>query len=87
VRAVAVDAAGAIHVAGAEYGRSRGIVRMYDGTGSEVWTRRLGTGLTTVVGDLAVDGAGNVVVGGWATGSLEGASRGKQDAFVTSHRP
>jgi hypothetical protein len=90
-RAVAVDAAGNVLVAGRTEGALVGLgagdvdafVRKYDPSGGVRWTRQLGTSGFDGIDGLAVDGpTGEVVVVGATTGALEGANGGGVDVFV-----
>ena len=82
VQAIAVDDAGTVYLAGttigelpgytSEYFGSDAFVRVYDAGGTERWTTQFGTLLATVTQSVAVDGSGNVYVGGYTEGSLPG---------------
>ena len=82
VEAIAVDGAGNIYLAGitigefagytTEYFGSDAFVRIYDADGTERWTAQFGTEFATVPQAIAVDGSGNVYVGGHTEGSLPG---------------
>ena len=82
VEAVAVDGAGNVYLAGTtigefpgyttEYFGSDAFVRVYDADGTERWTAQFGTEFATVPQAIAVDGSGNVYVGGHTEGSLPG---------------
>ena len=90
-RAVGMDAAGNVLVAGRTEGALVGLgagdldafVRKYDPDGAVRWTRQFGTiGFDSIDG-LAVDGpTGEIVVVGATTGALEGANGGGVDGFV-----
>ena len=91
--AVAVNAGG-VYVAGTTDGRLGdtrrggvdGFVRKYSQTGTELWTKQVGTTLTDDVRAVAVDFLG-VYVAGSTDGAFEHASAGGLDAFVTAYRP
>jgi hypothetical protein len=91
--AVAVNAGG-VYVAGTTDGRLGdtrrggvdGFVRKYSRTGTELWTKQVGTTLTDDVRAVAVDFLG-VYVAGSTDGAFEHASAGGLDAFVTAYRP
>ena len=82
VEAIAVDGAGNIYLAGTtigefpgyttEYFGSDSFVRVYDANGTERWTAQFGTEFATVAQSIAVDGSGNVYVGGHTEGGLPG---------------
>ena len=82
VEAVAVDGAGNVYLAGTtigefpgyttEYFGSDAFVRVYDADGTERWTAQFGTEFATVPQAIAVDGSGNVYVGGHTEGGLPG---------------
>ena len=86
--AVAVDDSG-VYVAGTTEGRlgrlgfggADGFVRRFDRSGTEVWTRQLGTAGTDRIVSVATDARG-VVVGGTTDGVLGAISAGGIDAFV-----
>ncbi len=79
---VAVDGAGNVYLAGStigefsgytsEYFGSDAFVRAYDADGTESWTTQFGTQLGTIAQSIAVDGSGNVYIGGHTEGSLPG---------------
>ena len=82
VEAIAVDDSGNVYLAGTtigefpgyttEYFGSDSFVRVYDANGTEQWTTQFGTEFATVAQSIAVDGSGNVYVGGHTEGSLPG---------------
>lgn len=64
---VALDGAGGVYVAGTGYGfgaSSDYIVARYDSTGNQVWIRNFDRGGSDIVGGMAADGAGKVVLTG-----------------------
>ncbi len=89
---VAVDGSGNVYVAGLTTGTLPGqtsagltdaFVRKYDASGNELWTRQFGGSSYDYANDVAVDGSGNVYVGGITFGALPGqTSAGAWDAFV-----
>ncbi len=91
--AVAANADG-VYVAGTTDGRlgdSRrggvdGFVRKYSHTGTELWTKQVGTTLSDDVRAVAVDHLG-VYVAGSTDGGFEQASTGGFEAFVRAYRP
>jgi hypothetical protein len=90
---VTVDLEGNTYVAGhtqgdlegANVGGDDAFVRMYDATGTHVWTRQFGTGSDDFGYGIAVDADGNSFVAGYTTGDLEGVAAGLGDAFVRSY--
>src|SRR5690606_25994300 len=54
-----------------------------DWPGSALWTHQFGTSESEYATVVAVDGAGNVIVGGDAEGSPGGPNARSADAFVT----
>ena len=82
VEAVAVDGAGNVYLAGStigefpgyttEYFGSDSFVRVYDANGTKQWTTQFGTEFATFAQSIAVDGSGNVYVGGHTEGGLPG---------------
>jgi hypothetical protein len=102
--AVAADALGNVYVAGFSDGSLDGpnaggydvFVRKYDGSGSLLWGRQLGSsnddgccaggvvGVDTL--GLAADGLGNIYLAGWTDGDLGGPDPGDEtDAFVAKY--
>jgi hypothetical protein len=87
---VAADGAGHLLVAGYTFGSLAGpnagdrdvFVMKLAPTGSTVWARQLGSAGDDFSRDVAVDGAGNVVVTGYTSGSLFDTISGSRDAFV-----
>ncbi|MCY4530308.1 MAG: SBBP repeat-containing protein [Chloroflexi bacterium] len=82
VETIAVDDVGNVYLAGStigefsghttEYFGSDAFVRVYDADGTERWTTQFGTDFATVAQAVAVDGAGNLYVGGYTEGGLPG---------------
>ena len=56
-----------------------------DAAGDPTWSRQYGTPVQDVAFGVALDGDGNVVVGGRTDGSLFGPSAGASDAFVAKY--
>ncbi len=92
----AADFAGNVYVAGYTGGALPGqtfaggftdaFVRKYDAAGNELWTREFGTAGGESAGGVAVDGAGNVYVGGNTNGTLPGqTSAGGFDTFLRKY--
>jgi hypothetical protein len=72
-------------LAGNNGGRSGIFVGKYDVSGNIAWIRQMGSGQSDYGGQLAVDGQGNIYVGGGTEGSLFGANSGSIDAFVAKY--
>jgi len=59
------------------------IIRKYDSDGRVVWTIQFGTSVNDGLSDVALDAAGNVIVGGYTEGTLPGqTSSGGRDTFI-----
>jgi hypothetical protein len=92
---VAVDPNGNVYVTGSvpeqlddnpHAGSSDVFVAKYDGNGTKLWTRELGTPLADDARSVATDGAGNVVIAGRVAGNLDGnAYAGATDVFVAKY--
>lgn len=81
--ALGLDGAGNIYVTGyvagsgslpgqTSSGSSDAFVRKYDPSGTELWTRQFGSTRSDLAYAVAVDGAGNIYVAGWAMDFLPG---------------
>lgn len=93
-RGVAVDASGNVVVVGhtsgvfpgqTSLGGDDAFVRMYDASGTELWTRQFGERFTDQARGVAVDASGNVLVVGHTLGPLPLPGQthaGGRDAFV-----
>jgi Ca2+-binding RTX toxin-like protein len=88
---VAVDANGAVFVAGstggalhgeASYGESDVFVRKYDSQGHVMWTRQFGSADGDGGHGIAADSADGVYVVGNTVGSMTGEVQGGEDMFV-----
>ncbi len=92
VRRALVDGMGNVYMAGwtddAPPGqrpspRVDAFLTKYDSSGREVWTRQFGSPGQDWILSMAVDGEGNIYVGGRTDGALPGQlSSGKDDAFL-----
>lgn len=90
VHAVAVAADGRIAVAGSttgaldgpSAGASDAFARVFGRDGDLLWARQFGTAGSDGANAVAFLADGGVVVAGYVTGALEGASAGERDAFV-----
>ncbi len=90
---VGVDGAGHTYITGYTQGSLGGtnagnvdaFLAEYDGAGSLLWTRQLGTSESESSYGAAVDGAGNVTIAGYTYGSLGGANAGGSDYFVAKY--
>ena len=67
---------------GPNAGRSDAFVSKYDGAGSLLWTRQLGTSSYDEGYGAALDPLGNVFFSGYTKGSLGGPNAGDFDAFL-----
>jgi len=93
VYGVAADAVGNVFIAGntsgtlpgmSSSGGTDGFIRKYNSAGSEVWTQQWGTTDTDYPAHIALDGSGNIFVGGETYGVFSGqASSGGVDVFVS----
>jgi len=88
--AAASDGAGGVYVAGetrgdlggSNAGESDAFVARFDGAGSLVWMRQLGTSSNDSARALAARAGGGLFVGGASAGSLGAASAGSNDAWL-----
>jgi hypothetical protein len=86
-RALAVDGSGNSYVAGSTYptgNQNSGdpFVRKLDPSGTTLWNREFGGSDEDEASAVAVDGSGNVYVGGYTFGLVPTSSKGMRDAFV-----
>jgi hypothetical protein len=96
VTALKVDPQGNVYITGAadasingtDYtGGQDSFVAKYNGQGTQLWIKQLGTSQDDVVRDLAIDGAGNLILTGYTTGAFTGyTNAGQSDTFVTKWR-
>ena len=96
-RSVAADATGNVYVAGytvttlgpGQPWRRDALLRKYDRTGTQLWSREFGSIVTTAIDEaasVAVDLEGNIYVAGITLGAFRGqASAGDKDAFVRKY--
>jgi hypothetical protein len=70
------------NLAGANAGATDAWVARYDGTGSQMWLRQLGTSGVEWTTAAALDPSGGVYVGGQSNGALGGASAGWDDGWL-----
>jgi protein involved in ribonucleotide reduction len=92
---VSVDSYGNVYVAGGTYdslpgqtssGDRDAFVRKYDSLGNELWTRQFGSTGNDYASSIAISSSGNVLVVGFANGSLPGqTSLGSWDVFVRKY--
>ncbi|MHC4562050.1 MAG: SBBP repeat-containing protein [Planctomycetota bacterium] len=90
---VAIDGMGNAFIAGWTLGALEGpsagsfdvFVSKYDPSGTQQWTRQLGTAEADYGNAVAIDGVGNVYVGGETQGDLAGVGAGGADAFVAKY--
>lgn len=94
-RSVAVDAAGNTYISGATKGSLGGantgdfdaFLTKFDPSGTELWSRQVGTSSYDYSHAVAVDAAGNAYISGYTYGSLGGSRAGARDAFLTKFSP
>ena len=90
---VSSDGAGNTYVGGVTWGDLEGpiagmydaFVRKYDTNGNLEWGQQFGTDQYDGVEDVFTDALGNLYVGGFTWGSLEGSNAGIADAFVRKY--
>ena len=93
VQALAPDGAGGVMVAGStngdlggpNAGGSDAFVARYDGTGSQLWLRQIGTEREDFAYGLALGEAGTVFIAGSTEGSLGGTRLGFSDVFLARY--
>ena len=96
--AIGIDGKGNVYVAGKTYGEFPGyensswsggwdaFVSKWSRDGKRRWTVQFGTGMGTMVSDLAVDGAGNQYIAGTTGGALHGQTNtGAPDVFLRKY--
>lgn len=92
-RGVAVDGAGNAYISGYTEGSLDGInagdrdafLTRFNIDGTVAWTRQLGTISYDRSEGVVVDGAGNIYIGGFTRGSLDGTNAGDWDAFLSRY--
>jgi len=90
---ITVSTAGDIFVGGFTEGGVSGpiaggedaFVARYDRKGNRRWIRQFGTAADDRVTSLATGWSGDLYVGGWTDGTLEGTSAGGRDAFLARY--
>ncbi len=88
---VATDSAGNAYLAGSTLGGINGsnvggsdaFLAKYDSSGAFKWSRQVGTASDDYGNSVAVDGAGNIFLGGSSYGVLGASKQGNDDAFLT----
>jgi len=92
-RSVAVDASGNAYISGNTWGSLGGpnaggndaFLVKYDGSGSLLWSRQIGTSSYDRAYSVAVDAIGNAYISGDTQGSLAGPNAGGYDAFLAKY--
>lgn len=95
VVAAAIDRDGNVLVAGYTDGHLQGMsagsrdafVSKLNSEGRPLWTQQWGTSQYDDLSALAIDKSGNIFVGGYTEGGLDGTPLGEGDAFVTKLNP
>lgn len=90
---VARDDAGGLFVGGITLGALAGLhagsedtwLARFDGAGSQLWIRQVGTTARDFVHAAAADGAGGVIIGGRTSGALSGTNAGLDDAWLARY--
>ncbi len=90
-RSVAVDASGNAYISGTTYGSIGGtnagdrdaFLTKFDSSGTELWSRQIGTSSADRSQSVAVDASGNVYISGRTYGNIGGTNAGNWDAFLT----
>ncbi len=88
---VAVDGDGNAFISGITFGSLGGanlggadaFLAKYNASGTELWSRQIGTTSDDASLSVAVDGAGNAFISGTTDGSLGGPNAGSGDAYLT----
>jgi len=91
--AIATDGAGNAFVAGYSGGNLGGLnagsydafVAKHDASGSEVWTRQLGSSEFDSYRDVTVDGSGHLYAVGFSSGALASSNAGGTDAILSKY--
>ena len=86
-KSLVVDSSGNAYIAGSTYptgGQGSGdpFVRKFDPSGATVWAKQFGGADEDEASAVAVDGSGNVYVGGYTFDLIPASSQGQRDAFV-----
>jgi len=87
---VAVDASGNIYISGSTQGNLGGtnaggadaFLAKYDGLGTLLWSRQIGTVSDDRSYSVGVDASGNAYISGYTQGNLGGTNAGDWDAFL-----
>jgi len=66
---------------------SNTITRKIPNQGDTLWTRQFGTNSNELAEGVATDAAGNIIIAGYTSASLEGTNAGGYDAFVHKYGP
>jgi hypothetical protein len=90
---VSADGVGNVYLAGTTGGSLQGanlggtdsFLTKYDAAGTLLWTRQLGSTVDDDGRNVYADGAGNVYISGFTSGSLQGSNAGLTDAFVSKY--
>lgn len=62
-----------------------GFLAKYDLNGNRIWHKQFGTTLNESLQTIDIDDSGNVYIGGFTDGTLQGTSAGQNDAFIAKY--
>jgi hypothetical protein len=73
------------NMAGVNAGAYDAFIARYDSAGNQLWLDQLGSASTDMPGQIALDGAGGVVMSGRTGGDLAGVNEGSYDIFLARY--